>query len=836
MPYQIRIRRDTETNWNNNDPILGIGELGLDISNNQIKAGDGSTPWTSLDIIRANAVQIQGISITSGAPSNGDVIQYDNTSGTWVYAPMTGGPGGGLTSVGLVLPNIFSVSPYPLTANGDITATLTSQSQNFVFAGPYSGGAGTPAFRALNVNDIPNLGGLYQATDNVLTSISTAAASVGADYLFYTTGTKVVSTTSVTSQARTFLAATTQAAQRTALDLDNTYQAKDATLTSLAGLTITADLLPYGTGADTFGTTSLSSFARTLIDDADAATSRSTLGLGAITVGSTANTFDAIAWDTTPATTIAEAKLQWNTAYSTLELGLDASVTCKIGQGLYKLCHNNTGADINKGDVVFVSGSLGTTLLTVAKARADAESTSATTVGVAAETFSHGTTGFIQVFGFLDGLTTNTISNSPKTGTIAEGDAVYLSESTAGGLRGLLPVQPNHGVRVGFLVKSAGGNGGSIFINVQNYQELDELSDVYIPTTPANNDMLVWNNSTSRWENKTTATVLSNIGAAASSHTHGTISNDGKIGSDAGRVIVTTTNGALQALTDGSANYVLSTNGAGTLSWVAQSGGGGTPGGTDTQVQFNDGGSTFGGDSGLTYNKTTDMLTVVGGITINATNELRLADTDSSHYVGFKSPGTVTTNKVWTLPSTDGTDGQVLKTNGSATLSWGAGGTKTIAVFTPLDNQAPSAAFATLDTQNNISVLDFSDTVNESAVFVGIIPEGVTTANGLYVSIYWTSTSGSTTESVEWRIEFANFKAGNALSRSYDTDTSSNSKLNAGNLTITATDITIGTSPNALDSLVAGDPFAMKITRLATGTTDNLTADAMLIAVELRVA
>jgi hypothetical protein len=35
--------------------------------------------------------------------------------------------------------------------------------------------------------------------------------------------------------------------------------------------------------------------------------------------------------------------------------------------------------------------------------------------------------------------------------------------------------------------------------------------------------------------------------------------------------------------------------------------GGGTPGGLDTQVQFNDGGN-FGGDSGLTYDKTTDTL------------------------------------------------------------------------------------------------------------------------------------------------------------------------------------------------------------------------------------
>ena len=38
-------------------------------------------------------------------------------------------------------------------------------------------------------------------------------------------------------------------------------------------------------------------------------------------------------------------------------------------------------------------------------------------------------------------------------------------------------------------------------------------------------------------------------------------------------------------------------------------GGGGTPGGIDTQVQFNDGGA-FGGDAGMTYNKTTNTLTI----------------------------------------------------------------------------------------------------------------------------------------------------------------------------------------------------------------------------------
>jgi hypothetical protein len=47
-------------------------------------------------------------------------------------------------------------------------------------------------------------------------------------------------------------------------------------------------------------------------------------------------------------------------------------------------------------------------------------------------------------------------------------------------------------------------------------------------------------------------------------------------------------------------------------SWQTVSGGS-SPGGSDTQVQFNDGGSALGGDAGLTYNKTSKVLTNTGG-------------------------------------------------------------------------------------------------------------------------------------------------------------------------------------------------------------------------------
>lgn len=64
-------------------------------------------------------------------------------------------------------------------------------------------------------------------------------------------------------------------------------------------------------------------------------------------------------------------------------------------------------------------------------------------------------------------------------------------------------------------------------------------------------------------------------------------------------------------------------------------------------------------------------LTVYGGnVTLNGQGDLRFADSDSSNWVAFQAPATVASNVTWTLPSTDGTNGQLLKTNGSGTLSW----------------------------------------------------------------------------------------------------------------------------------------------------------------------
>ena len=86
-----------------------------------------------------------------------------------------------------------------------------------------------------------------------------------------------------------------------------------------------------------------------------------------------------------------------------------------------------------------------------------------------------------------------------------------------------------------------------------------------------------------------------------------------------------------------------------------------------------------------------DTFTVGNTLTINAANSLRLADTDSSNYVGLKAPGTVSTNYTLTLPAADGTSGQVLSTNGSGVLSFGNSGDVTLTGTQTLTNKTVEA-------------------------------------------------------------------------------------------------------------------------------------------------
>lgn len=67
-------------------------------------------------------------------------------------------------------------------------------------------------------------------------------------------------------------------------------------------------------------------------------------------------------------------------------------------------------------------------------------------------------------------------------------------------------------------------------------------------------------------------------------------------------------------------------------------------------------------------NTSGDSMT--GNLNLNSRSQLRLADSDSSHYMALRAPANVTTSTTLSLPDGDGSNGQVLSTDGSGNLSW----------------------------------------------------------------------------------------------------------------------------------------------------------------------
>jgi hypothetical protein len=96
----------------------------------------------------------------------------------------------------------------------------------------------------------------------------------------------------------------------------------------------------------------------------------------------------------------------------------------------------------------------------------------------------------------------------------------------------------------------------------------------------------------------------------------------------------------------GDNGYFLQTDGTGNLTWAPGSGGNGgngTPGGANTQVQFNDSGS-FGGDPGFTYDKLTNTLNLdfINAVTVTANLTGRASTANTANTVTSSAQPNIT--------------------------------------------------------------------------------------------------------------------------------------------------------------------------------------------------
>jgi hypothetical protein len=208
--------------------------------------------------------------------------------------------------------------------------------------------------------------------------------------------------------------------------------------------------------------------------------------------------FDSITFNTAKDGTVGVGEVEYNDTQGSLIQGLKGGlVTNVIGQQLHQRVNNRTGATLNKGDVVYLSGSQGNRI-TVAKAIATSDPTSANTFGIVAEQILNNASGYI----ITEGLITNI-----NTSALTQDSAVYLSGTTAGALTSTKPQAPIHGVYIGVCVKTNAGSG-EVFVKIRNGQELDELHDVQI-SNPINNASLYFKSSEGLWRDTTAALLVS---------------------------------------------------------------------------------------------------------------------------------------------------------------------------------------------------------------------------------------------------------------------------------------------------------------------------------------
>ena len=171
---------------------------------------------------------------------------------------------------------------------------------------------------------------------------------------------------------------------------------------------------------------------------------------------------------------------------------------------LYLTVVNKTGDNLLASGykVVRVSDAQGQRLA-IDYALADGDANSTDTIGIVYENIDNNQEGKLVVVGTLENLdTTGTLQGE----TWADGDVLYLSPTILGGITNVKPTAPDHLVVLGYVVY-AHQNQGKIYCKIINGFEIGELHDCYLPS-PTNNDGIFWSSGTTRYENKSIATVL----------------------------------------------------------------------------------------------------------------------------------------------------------------------------------------------------------------------------------------------------------------------------------------------------------------------------------------
>jgi len=173
------------------------------------------------------------------------------------------------------------------------------------------------------------------------------------------------------------------------------------------------------------------------------------------------------------------ARMGWNGADATINIGMEYGVVQQVGQEYYARVRNSTGSDIPNGTVVGFAGAADDALL-VTPYLADGTSPSLYILGIMTHDLpDSGEKGYCTVWGFVRDIDTSGFS---------AGDILYADPAVSGGLTNVKPTAPNNVIPVAACVVSD-ATVGVIFVRptIQQVQYYGRFSKT-TTATPAATD------------------------------------------------------------------------------------------------------------------------------------------------------------------------------------------------------------------------------------------------------------------------------------------------------------------------------------------------------------